>query len=76
MTNAEIELDGMPEKQIMQTVRYTIERTTFVEAGDRRDVGDRRIEQGFEELTFEIVKVTHTVKDGNDVYQATAIEVL
>lgn len=70
------ELDGMPERQIMQTIRYVLERTTFVDAGDRLDVGDRDRVPGCGALEFEIVKVTHTIKDGNDVYQASAIEVM
>ena len=71
-----LELDGMPERQIVQTVRYVIERTEFVDGGDRLDVGDRRSLPDGASIEFEIVSVTHTIKDGNDVYVAKAVEVV
>lgn len=70
----EPQLDGMPEPDIMQTIRYVIERTSFVGESERFDVGDQIGLAGGGDLQFEIVKVTHTIKDRNDVYVSVASE--
>ena len=76
VTTGEIELPGMPDPEVMQTIRYAIERATFVDPDGRLDVGDRIGLTSGGELEFEIVKVTHTRKDGRDVYTMSAVEVL
>ena len=76
VTTGEIELPGMPDPEVVQTIRYAIERTEFVDPDERRDVGDRARVDGYAGIKFEIVKVTHTRKDGRDVYTMSAIEVL
>ncbi len=76
MAKKETQLDGMPDPQVIMTVKYALERSTFVDKDELIDVGDTvHGPSGAGGLKFVVVKVTHTRdKNDHDVYTVTTVE--
>ena len=74
MTKQQPELDGMPERDVIQRIEFTFSREEFVAPGERLDVGG--VLEDVPLRNFEIQRVTHTKVDGMDRYVLRATEIV